>query len=175
MFLNMLFGFDLKIFVSGLILVVSCVDDLRSRKIHNKLILFLFPFALLSILLLGGVEALKAGLISALIALIMGIPLTLFRIIGGGDFKLLVVFALTLNWSDFLKVFIYSLPWALLLGLFKVILDKKFKDFLFNVVFLFKQRNAQGLQLHTIPFSIVLLFAWLSFLSLQGRGLLGLW
>ena len=167
----MLFGIDLKILVSGLILLTACVDDLRSRKIHNNLILFLFPLALLSMVLLGGVEALKTGLVSALLALAMGLPLTLFRMMGGGDFKLLVVFAITLHWLDFLKVFIYSLPWALLLGLLKIILDKKLKEFLWNVVFLFRHRSTQGLQFHTIPFSIVLFAAWLSFLSLQGTGL----
>ena len=168
----MFFGLDFQILLSGLILLIASIDDLRSRKIHNKLILFLFPFVLASVAFLGGTSALIAGGFSAFLALTVGIPLALGRIIGGGDLKLLVLFALTVSWPVFLKVFIYSFPWALLLGLFKIALEKKLKNFFFNVVFLFRYRQAKALEFHSIPFSIALFMAWLSFLSLQGLSFL---
>ena len=168
----MFFGFDFQALLPGLILFIACIDDLRSRKIHNKLILFLLPLVLLAVGLTGGIEALKAGLLSAFIACIVGIPLTLWRAIGGGDLKLLFVFALTLSWLDFLTIFIYSFFWALILGLVKIILDKKLKDFMRNFLLLFLRRSAKGLQFHTLPFSVALLAAWLSFLSLKGLSFL---
>ena len=164
----MFFDFDFQIFLPGLILLIACIDDLRSRKIHNKLILILLPFVLLAVTLTGGITALKAGLLSALIAFIIGVPLTLSRAIGGGDLKLLFVFALALSWSDFLTIFIYSFFWALILGLVKVVLDKKWKDFVMNLFFVLWSRTGKGLQFHTMPFSIALFVAWLSFLSLKG-------
>ena len=164
----MFFGLNLPLLLPGLILLVACIDDLRSRKIHNKLILFLLPLVLLAVALTGGLTALKAGLLSALVACVIGIPLTLARAFGGGDLKLLFLLALTLNWMDFLTIFIYSLFWALILGLAKIILDKKLKDFLMNIFFMFRLRTAKGLQFHTLPFSIALFTAWLSFVSLKG-------
>ena len=173
---------DGLVFLSGLILLIAGIDDLRSRKIHNKLILFLLPVVLLAVFLLKGFQAgdagfssflahgfqgLKTGGFSALLALLVCIPLALARVIGGGDLKLLVLFAFTVHWSDFFRILIYSLPWALLLGLFKIILDKKLKSFVFNLFFLVRHCSAQGLQFHSIPFSIALFMAWLSFLTMQ--------
>ena len=156
------------LFVSGLILLIASIDDLLSRKIHNHLILFLFPFVLLAVAFFEGFEGLLAGGFSAFLALLVGIPLALGRVIGGGDLKLLVLFALTVSWPDFFRILIYSLPWAFLFGFFKIILDKQLKSFFFNLFFLFRHRTTQGLTLHKIPFSLALFMAWLSFLTLQG-------
>ena len=163
----MLSGFDFQILLSGFILIIASVDDLFTRKIHNKLILILLPFVLLLIFLLGGTKALLVGLFSAFLALIIGIPLSLSSVLGGGDLKLLVLLALTMNWFNFLKIFIYSLPWALLLGIVKIALDRKLKDFFFNLVYLFWNRKNESIQFHRIPFSVALFLAWLSFFSLQ--------
>ena len=170
------------LFLPGVILLVASIDDLRSRKIHNHLILFMLPFVLLAVFLSHGVlvgsaggfsasrgfEGLLAGGFSALLALLVGVPLTLGRIIGGGDLKLLVLMSLTLSWPDFFQILIYSLPWALLLGLVKIVLDKQLKEFFWNLIFLMRYRRIQGLKFHSIPFSVALFAAWLSFLTLQG-------
>ena len=168
----MFFGFDLTIFLSGLVLLVACIDDLKTKKIHNKLILILLPLVLIAVFLLQGVEGLQKGGFSFILALIVGLPLALGRVIGGGDLKLLILFALTIHWSGLLNTVIYSFPWALLLGVFKIILDKKIKDFLFNLLFLFKHRTTKNLKLHSIPFSFSLFLGWLSFLTLKVKGLL---
>ena len=154
--------------LTGLILLLACIDDLRSKKIHNKLILFLLPFVLGAVFFLQGLDGLKAGGLSAILALVIGIPLNLTRMIGGGDLKLLVLMAFTLTWRDFLWIGFYSLPWALLLGLIKISLDKKMKGFLLNLYFLFQDKKRGNLEFHTIPYSIALFFSWLSFLSLKG-------
>ncbi len=152
------------------LLLIAVVDDLRSRKIHNKLILILLPFSLSFVVLLKGLIGLKVGLISALLAFVIGVPLNLGRVIGGGDLKVLILFALTVNWITLSYSFFYSLPWALLLGVFKILFDKKFKDFLSNLflIFLFKLKKTNTESLHTIPFSIALLLGWLSYCSLTG-------
>ncbi len=161
-------GFDLKLLLPGLILLIASVDDLRSRKIHNKLILFLLPFVLLAVLLLKGFEGFFAGALSALLAVAAGIPLALIKVIGGGDLKLLVLFAFTVHLSVFIEIVIYSFPWAFLLGLFKIVWDKKLKEFFLNLFFMFRYRRVEGLKLHSIPFSFALFMGWLSFLTLEG-------
>lgn len=152
----------------GFILLPACIDDLRSKKIHNKLLLILLPFVLVAVFFLQGLEGLKAGGISALLALLIGLPLYFSRAIGGGDLKLLVLLALSLSWRDFLWIGFCSLPWALLLGLVKIALDKKIKEFLWNLVFLFQDKKRKNLELHSIPYSIALFASWMSFLSLRG-------
>ncbi|MBC6414917.1 MAG: prepilin peptidase [Bdellovibrionales bacterium] len=151
----------------GIILFIACIDDFLTKKIHNKLILFLLPPTLLTVFFIQGLEGLKTGFLSALLALVIAVPLTLIRAIGGGDLKLLVLIALTLSWNDFLWISIGSLPWALILGLIKITLDKKLKDFYNNLFSLFLNKSHQNLQLHTIPYSIALFFSWISFLTLK--------
>ena len=122
---------------------MALIDDLRSRKIHNKLLLFLLPFVLLALIWLKGVAGLLTGGFSALLAFFIGIPLTLGKVIGGGDFKLLFLVAFTVSWMELLQIMLYSLPWALLLGIFKIILDKKLKDFFLNLVFFVSLPDSQ--------------------------------
>ncbi|MCZ0931617.1 MAG: prepilin peptidase [Oligoflexia bacterium] len=158
----------LSYFLPGLILLIACIDDLRSKKIHNKLILFMLALTLPAVFLLNGWEGLTVGGFSALLALLFAVPLTLIGVIGGGDLKLFVLIAFTLNFRELFWITIYSLPWALLLGLIKIALDKKLKDFFWNVLFLFRHRSAKGLNFHSIPYSIALFMAWLSFLTVKG-------
>ncbi len=160
-----------EILLPTALLIVAVIDDLRSQKIHNKLILFLLPIVLISIFLLKGLSGLKIGLISALLAFVIGVPLKLGRFIGGGDFKILVLFALTVDWLTLSYSFFYALPWALLLGIFKIALDKKLKDFFSNLflILLFKFKGINSENLHTIPFSVALLLGWLSYCSLNGK------
>ena len=158
----------LSYLLPGFILLLACIDDLRSRKIHNKLILFMLALTLPAVFLLNGWDGLREGGLSALLALLFAVPLTLARVIGGGDLKLFILIAFTLHFRDLFWIAIYSLPWALLLGLIKIALDKKLKDFLWNILFLFKNRSPKGLDFHSIPYSIALFMAWLSLLTVKG-------
>lgn len=150
------------------LLSIASIDDIRSKKIHNKLLLFLTPFVLISVFLLKGFVGLKVGLLLASLVIFCGIPLQMIRFIGGGDLKLLVVFAVTVPWLGFIYSLAYALIWATFLGLFKIILDKQIKSFLLNIFFLFKFKKMEKNNLHTIPFSICLLLGWLSQYSLTG-------
>ena len=161
--------------LTTLILSVGVGDDLRSRKIHNKLILILLSVAGVGVLLLKGVSGALAGMLSALLAGVLGTPLYISKIIGGGDLKLLVVFSFTVTWMEAGMSLIYSLPWALLLGVFKIALDKKFRVFLANLLLMAKLQKPDFSTLHTIPFSLGLLFGWLTCVSLKrGGDLLGM-
>ena len=182
----MWFGFNISFFLPGVILLIASIDDMRSRKIHNRLLIIMLIFVVPLVFLLNawglgmgeglgepgfsltqGFKALMAGGFSASLALLFGIPLALARFIGGGDLKLLSLVALSLHWQDFIQIVIYSLPWAVVLGLVKIILDKKLKDFLFNLYFLITYRKTKGLKFHSIPFSVALFAAWFSFLTLK--------
>ena len=69
------------------LLLTASIDDLRSRKIHNYLLMGVAPFVLLAVFLAKGFVGLKLGFFLALAVFIMGIPIYLLRFIGGGDLK----------------------------------------------------------------------------------------
>ena len=157
--------------LTGVILLAGVADDLRSRKIHNTLILVLLAVAVAGVFLIKGLSGLLVGGMAGCLALTVGIPLYMAKIMGGGDLKLLFVFSLTVTWLSAGMSLMYSFPWALLLGLFKIILAGQLRDFLFNLFFLVKFQKPDFSSLHTIPFSLSLFLGWLTFISLKLGGL----
>ena len=151
----------------GAVLIIGAADDLRSKKIHNKLILALLPAVLLLVFLTGGLSALMRGGLSFLFALVIGAPLALGRLTGGGDMKLLALFALTVHWKALCLSFLLALPWALLLGLVKMAMEGKLKRFFLNMLSLVMLQKPEHKSLHKIPFSVPLFFGWLSFSALS--------
>lgn len=71
--------------VATFTLVAGMVDDLRSRKVHNALVLSLLPIVALASFYFRGFEGTLPGIGAMLIALLLTIPLFAARIFGGGD------------------------------------------------------------------------------------------
>lgn len=161
------------ILVSGLILVVALVDDLRSRKIHNKLLLCCIPIALAFVVLTQGWSALlSTSLFSFFGALALSFPLYFLRVIGGGDLKLYCTVALTWNLSTVFWSLTLALPWGGLLGLIRAVLQGKAYIIWTNMLSLIKFKKVEKEALQTFPFSVVLLLGWLSYRVLAMLGIL---
>lgn len=159
------------ILTSGLILISALVDDLRSRKIHNKLLLCLIPVALIMVVLTQGWSALlSTSLLSAFGALAISLPLYFLRFIGGGDLKLYVVVALTWNLSTVFWSLALALPWGGFLGLIRACLQGRAYIILANMLSLIKFKKVEKEALQTFPFSVVLLLGWLSYRVLNQIG-----
>ncbi len=144
------------------ILISSIVDDLRSKKIHNYLILIQAGVAVISVLIIQGPMALLYALAFMVLSLLITIPLVLLKVIGGGDMKLFAVLALVLPPRLMLWTFVCSFVWGALLGVVKALLDKRAVLLYFNMLLLFKLKPPATEQLHTFPFSVSLLLGWLS-------------
>ena len=157
----------LGILFSSCILIVCAIDDLRTKKIHNKLLLFLLPLALAGAFFLKGFSLFQIAT-AALLSLVITFPLYAAKALGGGDVKFFFVFALTVTWMEVWQTFFYALPWALLLGMVKLFFDKKLKIFFFNLFSLLKFQTVKKTSLHTIPFSIALFFGWMTVMVLKG-------
>lgn len=159
------------ILISGLILVSALVDDLRSRKIHNKLLLCLVPVALAGVVLTQGWMALlTTSLLSAFGALMISLPLYFLKIIGGGDLKLYVVAALTWSFPAVFWSLALALPWGGLLGLIRACLQGRVYIIWTNMLNLIKFKKVEKTALQTFPFSVVLLLGWLSYRVLDQIG-----
>ena len=146
----------------ALILLSAVLDDLRSRKIHNVLVLVLFAVALVSVLIFQGVGGLFPALLNLLIALGISIPLVLLKVIGGGDMKLYAVLALVLSPRALIMSLLCAFFWGAVLGLVKVILDKKIGLMYVNFLSLLKLKKPSSDTLHSFPFSVSLFLGWLS-------------
>ncbi len=152
--------------ISTLILLAGVVDDLRSRKVHNELVLVLAAIGAVYTFWMGGLTGLGWGLLSATCAIVVCVPLITTRVLGAGDVKLLAAFGLTVQWSSVLWVVAYSILWGALLGVFRSILRGEGLLLLQNTVKIASRKQVDNSQLQKIPYTVALLFGWLTHWSL---------
>ena len=162
----------LPIVLPTLILIVGVIDDLRSRKVHNWLILLLLGVALATTTYFNGWNGLKMGGLSLTVALVSCLPLVLTKIMGAGDMKLLMVFGIVVDPMTVVWVLVYSFVWGAILGVAQALLNKDGFNLLMNT---FNIATGGGKQinkskLHKVPYTVALFFGWLTQLSLTGFG-----
>ena len=162
--------------IATVILLIGMIDDLYSRKIHNKLILILLPVVLLSVFTVHAIKGdwiagfqslVTVSLVSGFIALLIGIPLHKLKILGGGDVKLYFVFSLAVSWNATIGSILLSFVWGSLLGIFMSILKNQWKNLIQNIVLIAKLQKPKQEKLQFLPFSVVLFLGWISFQVLK--------
>lgn len=146
----------------SLILVAGLIDDLKTQKVHNKLVLACIAVAIVSTLVIGGFEQLKMGVLAAGTAIVITLPFVLIKALGAGDLKLLFAFGLASNPTDVFYVFLYSLVWGALLGLFRALLSKEGRNLFINIYLILKGLKPEAMQTHKFPYTVALLFGWLT-------------
>ncbi len=72
------------------ILIASVVDDLKTRKVHNWLILTMAGIAALYQLIANGFPGLMAGMLGLGAGILISLPLVLIKGLGAGDMKVLL-------------------------------------------------------------------------------------
>ncbi len=144
------------------LLLAAVVDDLRSRKVHNPLVIAAFAISILFLLATQGFEGLIPGVLSILTATLLILPLYLLRILGGGDVKIFIAVSPLLSWQEIAITLFASIVWGALLGVFQVILKGELKSFLHNLFSIFNRNKLPGHVVHKIPFTAALLFGFLS-------------
>lgn len=152
------------------VLGYSVWEDLRSRKIKNKTVVISFAVCSVMALVLGGLPALGWGLVSVMIALLASTPLFMAKVLGGGDVKIFAAVSVLLSAPEVVYTLLASLIWGALLGVLQAVLRGEGKALFHNVLVIFMRAKPQESQLHKIPYSVALLFGYLS-QSLAG----GLW
>lgn len=155
------------------ILIASVVDDLRTQKVHNWLILAMAGGAAVYKLLTGGWDGFLEGLLGMGAGILISLPLVLVKGLGAGDMKVLGVLGLATNWTTAVWTAVYSIIWGALLGVLQALLNKEGLALLKNTVGVLKKENStQPDRLHRIPYTVALLFGWLTQVSLTYGGLL---
>jgi prepilin peptidase CpaA len=155
----------------GIFLFLATIDDLYTRKVHNKLLLLFLAltFLYLSFIYENPIGQWRSGLLALLAVTVLTLPFAYFRILGAGDMKLLMVVSLFLNPAEVLSLLYFTLLWA---GLFIIILSlSKWGLGIISsrVLQFFYLKNFQVDNKHTIPFTVPIFFAWLTFISQSGN------
>lgn len=152
--------------IPTLILLAGVVDDLRSRKVHNWLVLTLAAVALASTFWFAGWAGLQSGIFGMIVALVMTLPLVLGRILGAGDMKLLAVFGLACQWNAVASVLVLSIFWGAILGLMRAIVSGQAMTLIHSTLNVAMRRKPSEESLQRMPYSVALLFGWLTHLTL---------
>lgn len=144
--------------------------DLKTRKVPNQLILVFFAVAIFLSLLADGLQNIGGILASLGTAIIFVLPLYLLRAIGGGDVKLLIVFSILCSWNGVITTVFAALFWGSVLGVLQSIISGQGKVLAQNLVALALRTKQSEKVLHKIPFTVAILFGWLTHLSLINVG-----
>ena len=151
-------------------LVAGLVDDVRSRKVHNVLLLALLPVVVLATLYFRGFDGSLPGLGAFLLALVMTIPLFAIGMLGGGDVKLFAIFALTVDPSSMFWTLVYSFFWGAMFGVTRATLSKQLPVLVRNTTRLGMRQRLQPQELHKIPYTFALLLGWFTQVTMLRSG-----
>lgn len=150
-----------------LILFAGVVDDLRSRKVHNWLFLTCTAVAIIFEFSQSGLAGLNHAFLGFIAGLLALLPLVLAKVIGAGDMKLFAAFGAVVGWSIIIDVAILSLVWGAVFGLIQVAVKGQLVATFKNMFALISMKDRKSIQLHKMPFTIAIFFAWLSHLVLH--------
>ncbi len=154
-------------------LVIGILEDLRTQKVRNNVVLSIFGFSIIIAISHYGFSELQTMALSIGFSFLLTLPLYLTGTLGAGDCKFLIAISPLLTWKDCLVLLAMALFWGALLGVFVSIFKGQFKDLMFNTFQVaFKISKGSQLKLHKIPFMVALFFGWLSMLTMKANGVL---
>lgn len=166
--MTMTFWTYLQTALAILLLTAGVANDLRERKVQNQIVLAGLIVGLVFMTATQGLSGLLISVISFLTAIAAVMPLYLMRIFGGGDAKLFLAVSVLLGWQEVLVTLFASIVWGSLLGVFQVLLKGEGKAFAHNILAIANRAKLPEQKTHKIPFTIALLFGYLSNLVWMG-------
>lgn len=160
-----------KNLVISAVLIAAVYTDLRTQKVPNNLILVSAFVSVLVLVFVDGLSGFTSVLSSMGTMFIFALPLYLLRAIGGGDLKLLFVFSILASWYSIITTVFASLVWGSILGVAQAIFAGNGKVLFQNVFRIASRNKTEQTVLHKIPYTVAILFGWLTDLTLQNVGL----
>lgn len=150
------------------VLLAGLIDDLRSRKVHNALILFLAPLLLLTSVYFRGFDGTMIGVSAFLAGAILASVLFLIGVFGGGDVKLFMLFAFCVDPAIMFWTLLYSFVWGALFGLTRAALQRELMSLVRSTYRLASSRQRiQTPEVHKVPFTFALVLGWMTQLTIM--------
>lgn len=161
-------GSLIQIGLTTLLLGAGVATDLRSRKVSNRLVIAGVVIGLTTMTVLSGWTGFSMALLSMMTALIAILPMYLMKAIGGGDVKLFVAVSTLMNWQTVLISLFASMIWGSVLGILQAVLKGRGKELAHNMMALGLRAKLPETVTHKMPYTVALLFGFLSSLVVQG-------
>lgn len=152
---------------ASMILLAGMVDDLRSRKVHNELVVICALLGIAASAVVGGWAGTLQGCGGLATALVLSLPMVAAGVIGAGDMKLLMAFGLAVSWTATYNVLLFAIIWGGIFGVIKIALQGELSQLFRNFRALLRKRATKA-DMHHIPFTVAILLGWLSYLKLNG-------
>ncbi len=163
--------FDILKIIITLFGFLAVYQDLNSRRVSNNFIIFSFFLIVLTSLMTNDWHNFILGLGGFAAVLSSGIVLWRFRVLGGGDVKVMAIMALSIPWARGLEFIFYSLVWGSFLGVFSLLLDKSFlqesRILNFHPIMTIRSSRVKD---HKIPFTVGILLGIATTWILVGKG-----
>ena len=140
-------------------LVAAIVDDLCFKKFHNWLFLTLCTLGFLFVFLFDFTDPLQAfgGFLTGGALML---PLVLIGAIGAGDMKFMMSFGILMGSVLIFEIFIYSLFWGALIGLFRSFFSGHFPLVVQNLMGFFYK--VKPVKTQKIPYTVAIFLGWLT-------------
>lgn len=156
--------------VATLILFAGMADDLFSRKVHNQLFVGAFIFALVTSLYFRDWSGTQMGLLALGLAALITFPMFAVRMIGGGDVKLILAFAIAVEPAAVFWTLAYSVVWGALFGFTRSAVQGQLPMLVRNTFHLATRKKVQQQELHQIPYTFALVLGWFTHLTMLRVG-----
>ncbi len=159
-----------SIVLPSFILAISAFEDIRAKKVTNKLLLGLLAVVIIfhafTFKQFEFVESIS-GLVTAFLLLS---PLYFLKALGAADVKVFMLLGFITGPYQILNIFLLSLICAVVFGLAIVVQKRGLIVFFENIknILTLKKQNNQRLQ--QIPFTVALLAGWICYLVHQYHG-----
>jgi len=160
-----------KTILAALLIAASVATDLRTRKVPNRLILIGFTLAVIAVGVFDGRSGIWPAVASLGTAILFTFPLYSVKAIAAGDVKLLVTLSLLMSWNTSVTMIFASMVWGAALGFARVLMDGKAKQFGENLLAILKRAKPAQQNLSHIPYTVAILFGFLTSLSLASAGI----
>jgi len=160
-----------KMILALMLIITSVAIDLRTKKVPNKLIIIGFAMVVILVSLVDGVSGFWPAAASLGAAVVFSFPLYSLRAIAAGDVKLILVLSLLISWNLTITMIFASMIWGSILGIARVILDGKTKQFFQNLLLVFKKSSTPQQNLSHIPYTVAILFGFLTAVELATAGI----
>ena len=91
--------------------------------------------------------------------------MVIFGVLGAGDMKLLFALGLTTTYQAIFAIIVLSFLWGALIGIAFAMRKGNLKKVITNTTLLMTSNKPDKNQLEKIPFTVPIMFAWISYLA----------
>lgn len=160
-----------KICLVSAFLIWGVIEDLRLRKVRNKVVLTIagLSLAFATVLIFMGHMSILGAIGGFGTALLISLPFVLLGVLGAGDMKLLAACGFLMSSLAVFETFVYSFIWGSLIGVVQIVLKGQFNVLILNLSSIAKRATGGpqvAVGLHRIPYTVAIFMGWITHLTL---------